>query len=625
MEGVRTTPTGLKRVQFTGVVALVAVLMWAILGGASEARCAQLLNRSALLSEARKDLDSGNAAGAANLLRAWLSSHSTDTDARILLGKADEATGDFAEAEAEFKRAVKIAPANPDALISLASLYDRQHRPSLAEPLLARAVKIALGSNSARLAWATVLAELHRYPEAASALNGIPAPEPAQERVAFLRLKAAIASGNGKPDEAAREMESALSLAPENGRIRLAAGIAELEARHWSRAAKLLRPIYASTGSASVGLALLKAEVNGHADFSSTLDALRTGSLAASPSGKAAQLRSAIGGVLLGAGLYGEALKDFQAAVTAEPGDPTAYLRLAAAQLGAGQADAAFQSASRAAQLGRSSATERLLGDIEEQRGRSLDAVHSYQKAVTMDPGDKECWLALGTELLRHETYPAALKVFEEAAEKFPNSLRIQMALGMTQYFLERYPQSIETLVAASRLNPSSAAPIEFLGQIQLQQQVTPQPEATRAICRFADDNPKNGAAMAYCGALLARAAHDHGAAQPPTDALRRLRLAARADPNEGVARCEFGKALAWARQWQEARLETQACVRIEPQSAEGYYRLAEIDRHLGDIRGAQKALKLHDAAVREMVASNARHDATLEKFLYSAGAPPPK
>lgn len=624
MKGVRATPRQRKRLQTAGVLVTVAVLIWAILSRGGQLRGAELSNRTGLLNEARKDLESGNSDGAARLLRAWLAAHPADTSARILLGEADEVAGDFTGAESEFKRALKTEPANPDALVSLASLYDHQHRPSLAEPLLARAVNAAPGSESTRLAWATVLAELHRYPEAASAINGVPAPKPAKERLAFLRLKAAIASGSGKPDEAAREMESALTLAPESTSVRLAAGITELQASHWSRAAELLRPVYLSTRNAGVGLDLLQAEIHSHADFSSTLDSLRAGSPADEPPAETAHLRSAIGDVLLRAGHYSEALKDFQAAVAARPDDPAALAELGAAQLGAGDANAAFRSASRAAQLGDSAATERLLGDIEEQRGRSLDAVHSYQKAVGMNPDDEQYWLALGTELLRHETYKPALAVFEKAAEKFPHSLRIQTALGMTQYFLERYPQAIQTLVAASRLKPSSATPIEFLGQIQLQQQVTPQPEATRAICSFADAHARSGAAMAYCGALLARAAHDHGATRPPAEALRKLRLAARTDPSEGVARCELGKALEWAEQWKDARTEMQVCVRIEPRSAEGYYRLAEIDRHLGDVQGAREALKLHDAAVREMVASNARHDAALEKFLYSSGTPPP-
>lgn len=624
MKGVRAASRCRKRVQAAGFFCVLTVLTGAILSGALKAHGAQAHGRPAVLREAQNDLESGNSTRAIGRLGAWLGAHPADADARILLGKADEAAGDFAGAESEFKRALKIEPANPDALISLASLYDHQHRPSLAEPLLARAVKAAPASQSARLAWATVLAELHRYPEAASALDGVPAPEPVEETVAFLRLKAAIASGNGKPVEAAREMESALALAPESDSVRLAAGITELRASHWSRASELLRPVYKSTRSAGIGLELLKAEIGGHTDFSSTLQDLRTASPATARSAESAHLRAAIGGVMLSAGLYAEAVKDFQAVVAAAPDDPAALAELAEAQLAAGDANAALRSASRAAELGDSAATERLLGDIEERQGRSLDAVHSFQKAVAMNPDDEQYWLALGTELLRHETYKPALAVFEKAAEKFPHSLRIQTALGMTQYFLERYPQAIQTLVAASRLQPDSPAPIEFLGQIQLQQQVTPQPEATRAICSFADAHAKSGAAMAYCGALLARAAHDHGAARPPAEALRRLRLAARVDPSEGVARCELGKALEWAGHWNEARTEMQACVRIEPRSAEGYYRLAEIDRRLGDARGAQEALMRHDAAVREMVASNARHDAALEKFLYSSGTAPP-
>jgi LmbE family N-acetylglucosaminyl deacetylase len=61
-----------------------------------------------------------------------------------------------------------------------------------------------------------------------------------------------------------------------------------------------------------------------------------------------------------------------------------------------------------------------LLADIQEKLGQPLDAVRSYQSAVTLDPGEESYRLALGLELLRHQTFEAAVVVFEQSAGLFP-------------------------------------------------------------------------------------------------------------------------------------------------------------------------------------------------------------
>lgn len=77
---------------------------------------------------------------------------------------------------------------------------------------------------------AVTLARQGRYSEAEKALAGVPEPNDLPRRIAFHRLKAAVASGLKKPDTAVQEMRVALSLAPDNADLLLATAIAELAA-----------------------------------------------------------------------------------------------------------------------------------------------------------------------------------------------------------------------------------------------------------------------------------------------------------------------------------------------------------------------------------------------------------
>ncbi|HEV2175822.1 MAG TPA: tetratricopeptide repeat protein [Terriglobia bacterium] len=417
---------------------------------------------------------------------------------------------------------------------------------------------------AARLMLASVLARLHRYPEAAAAVAGVPAPAPLRERIGYERLKASIDLGLGNAKAAARDMEQALTLAPEDAGLALATGMAESEAGAWPEAAT--------------------------------------------------HLQQAI------EGLPGDS-----------PGRADLYYDLALAEFNAGQLDAALAAAEHAKRLADGAALESLMGDIQEARGSNVAAAHSYQAAVTLAPDQEQYRLTLGLELLRHETFEPALAVFKQTAELFPRSRRARVAEGLTYYFLEQYPQAIQALLEAARLNsPVSPASkgstpelaLDYLGEIQLQQPVTPDPAAIEQICRYADSHSRGAGAaeLAYCGALELRLEHDRGDAAPSRATVARLRQAVQRMPSNATARCSLGQALEWTHEWWPAEREMEACLRLKPDSVEGHYRMANIARHLGQSERAQQELKLHDAAQQRLVQSNAARDSTLKKFLYTMG-----
>lgn len=96
--------------------------------------------------------------------------------------------------------------------------------------MLSVAASVTLLAQSP-LEQAVTLAREKRYAEAAQVLHGVPEPAVPAQRVAFHRLKAAVASGLGRAEEAADEMEAALLAAPEDQRLLTATAVAALAAK----------------------------------------------------------------------------------------------------------------------------------------------------------------------------------------------------------------------------------------------------------------------------------------------------------------------------------------------------------------------------------------------------------
>lgn len=579
---------------------------------------AQDAGRSVIL-RAEESLRHGDAAGAARMLSEWLTEHPHDVAARTVLGAAYRSSGDDERAERAFQSVLEDDPRSVEALTALGSLYAQQGRLEEAETLLARAAKLQPDSPEIRRGWASVLARLHRYPQAAAALEGLPVPGPPGERIAYERLKASIDLGRGDRKAAARDMERALKLAPGDLNLQLATGIAESEAAAWTEAIAHLAPVFAATRSPVAGFALLQAELAAHADHRQTLKELGSLDL---PLSERLPLEVRLGEVLSSAGLHADAVQAFEKAILDAPERSDLYFDLALAQFRAGRLDEALGSAKRSKSLSDSADLESLIGDIQEARGDSLDAVHSYQAAVSLAPDQEQYRLALGLELLRHGTFEPAKVVFEQAAKAFPQSSRVRVAEGLTAYFLEQYPEAIKTLLEALEMDPKSDLAIGYLGEIQLQQPVSPDPEAIDRVCRYADSHPGNGEALGDCGALRLRLEHDRGDAAPSAGTLERLRRAARLVPGSATAHCGLGQALEWTRQWQEAEGQIEACIRLRPESVEAHYRAANIARHLGETERAQQELKLHDTAQQRLVEANALRDRVIQKFLYTITEP---
>ncbi len=567
------------------------------------------------LRDAQADLEHGHPEEAVRILLNYLQSYPDDSRARIALGQAYAIEGQTEQAKDEFETILKTAPDNYIALAALGEIYDRNGQPDKAEPLLGRAVKASHGAPQIRIEWAVVLARLHEYRKAQSALKGLAPPSDTKERIRFYRLKGSVTLGLGNASAAATEMEKALALNPDEEGLILATAAAQVQCQNWQRAAALTKPVFAKTQDPAVGILLLEAQLGANADFQSTLESLR--SIAGNTPGELTT-RQRLAELLVSHGKFAESIEDFQRAAALDPTRVELVFNLALAQFRAGRLDDAQESAEKCKALGDSADLEDLLGDIQEARGDNLAAVKSYQTAVALGPHEEKYRLSLAVEFLRHKSFDAAKIVLQQAEASHPNSWRIQFALGMVEYFAGSEEDASRILVRAAELSPQPSLALKYVGDIQMERAAGPDAAVLSQMCKYADDHPKDPTMQYYCGALLFRKDYASEDKTNMPDILRRLNAAAAQLPKDASPHCQLGRAYRWLEQWQPALRESEICARLDPDSAQAHYRLAQLYHHEGQAERAKQEMNLYEAASKRVADENTRRDETMKTFLYT-------
>lgn len=578
----------------------------------------QTLSRqsSGPLAKAQSALAHGNAEDAIRILSDYLQSSPGDSTARTMLGQAYASLGQNDHAVEEFNTVLRAMPDDYIALTALGEVYEGEGQPDKAEPLLAHAARASRGNPHIRTEWAVVLVQLHKYTEARSALAGLSPPGGREERIGFHRLEASVALGLGNAPAAASEMEKALALKPTDPGLATATALAEMQSKNWRRAAGLTEPLFSSTHDPQVGLICLEAELEMHADFHQTLELLRATQLTTT---QELALHEHVAELLISHEKYSESLEDLKRAADLDPQRADLQFDLALAQFRAGRLGDALESAEKCKELGDSADLEDLLGDIQESRGDNLAAVKSYQAAVALAPNEEKYRLSLAVELIRHDSFEPARVALKQAEELQPNSWRVQLALGMVEHFGGTDDAATKYLLRAAELAPQPEEALQYLGDIQMDRASAPAPAAVAKLCQYADSQPRDGRMAYYCGAVLFRRDYVMGDKTRAAEILRRLRASvARLPKDDAAPHCQLGKAYRWLERWPEALGESEVCARLDPESADAHYRLAQIYERMKQPEKQRREIKLYEAASTRVADENARREATMKTFLYT-------
>jgi tetratricopeptide (TPR) repeat protein len=306
-------------------------------------------------------------------------------------------------------------------------------------------------------------------------------------------------------------------------------------------------------------------------------------------------------------GDYANAVRSFEKGARLFPDSPGMQFNLGLALQKSGDA-ARASDVLEALRLNQDSAElEDVLGEVSEQKGAFLEAVRSYQRAAEMEPRNEGYRFDYTCELLAHLNFEAARLVSDRAVHDFPDSVRMNVALGLALFGLERVAEAQQLFLRTARRFPDVELPLVYL-TLCGEASDTEVPEAENLLMAFYRKHP-NGFMAPY---LLARAAlNRHAAAQ----AANLLNASVKLRSDYAPAHFELGRALVELGRVNDAVVQYRTALKIGPKNAETFYRLTLAYRKLGEKQLAQEA----EAEFRKLGTSDGKAG-IVQTFLYSVG-----
>lgn len=264
------------------------------------------------------------------------------------------------------------------------------------------------------------------------------------------------------------------------------------------------------------------------------------------------------------------AVTAFSAAVRLKPGDDDLALSYAAALIAAGQYDRANEALSSVATAEQSALAQSLLGEIDENGKRFESAEKHFSRAVELDPSEENLW-ELGVEFLRHWTFDAATRVFQDAVPRFPQSVRLHLGLGVAFFGDAKYSMAIPIFANLLQGAPDNA---EYAGMLGTSCAAVMQESSPRcaALIEYAQLHPKDARTSSSAAAYLLRQ-NDARSQRPLVRKL--IEAAVAADPTLAEAQFQMGTFLQDDGMWKESIPYLERAVQLKPNFSKAHYRLA--------------------------------------------------
>ncbi len=270
---------------------------------------------------------------------------------------------------------------------------------------------------------------------------------------------------------------------------------------------------------------------------------------------------------------------------------------LADAEIKAGQYDSAKILLSTLLEQQDRAELHTLLGNTESGEKNDKAAAIEYQKAATMDPSEANVF-DFGMSLL-HLDQNAAITIFRYGLQKYPQSVKIHVALGAALYASGKSLEGAQLLCDAEDLNPSDPHPMEILADTE----IVPPALATRITSQFAALHrkyPNDGLVLFdYTMAQSGRWSNDKAAL--PAHFIESLKAALSLNPQLPQAYFQLGLVYAEQGKYPDAIRVLKKAISLDPMNDEYHYRLAFAYRKSGDDERFHQELeefqKLHNKA----------------------------
>lgn len=257
-----------------------------------------------------------------------------------------------------------------------------------------------------------------------------------------------------------------------------------------------------------------------------------------------------------------------------------------------------------------------LLGQIEEKDGKFVAAVNEFQIAAHIDPSDSNLF-DWGTELLLHRAYEPSIDVFQQASERYPNSPRLRIGLGMALYARSKYDDAVKALLAAADLDPSDARCYSFLSRAY-GSSPTQAEDVIQRFKRYVELQPGNPEALYYYAMSLwkGKRVGDASLDLPMIETLLQKSIAlngAFPDPH-----LQLGNLYADQHEYAKSVPEYVRALELDPNLSDAHYRLGTDYIHVGQKDQAAKEFDIYQKLRAEHLAEVDKERAEVQQFVYA-------
>jgi tetratricopeptide (TPR) repeat protein len=258
-----------------------------------------------------------------------------------------------------------------------------------------------------------------------------------------------------------------------------------------------------------------------------------------------------------------------------------------------------------------------LLAQIDEKSGDFVSAVNEYEAAAHMDPSEGNLF-DWGSELLVHRTYEPAIQVFETASQRYPNSTRLLIGLGMAYYLRGKYDEAVKALLAAADLSPADPRCYLFLSKAY-DSSPNQADEVIQRFHRFSELQPRNAQAQYYYAMSLwkGKRAEDPGFDLKQVESLLQKSIAL--DQTLPEAHVQLGNLYADRHEYAKSIPEYERALELNPNLPDAHYRLGQDYVHTGQKDRAQSEFDIYQRQRAAHMAELDKQKDEVRQFVYSA------
>ncbi len=260
-----------------------------------------------------------------------------------------------------------------------------------------------------------------------------------------------------------------------------------------------------------------------------------------------------------------------------------------------------------------------LLGEVEEKYKNYLAAATQYERAARMDPSESNI-LDWGVELMLHQTFEPAVEIFNAGRERFPNSSKLQTALGIALNGLGRFDEGAKALMKAGERDLSNPLPLILLGKDYENLSPAIADEVRSRLKQSIKTNQNNASLRYYYAMSLWKQRQDHpdgaGAAQEEIESL--LKTAVSIDPRSSEAYLQLGILYATQRRFDDAIRQYKEALAINSENATIHYRLGQAFARTGESDRAQQEFAEFERLHKLELAETNKQSAQIQQFVYS-------